>query len=238
MTPERGAGGAGEGPDGMTIRFDDHGLVPAVVQDWRDGAVLMLGYMNRESLDLTRRTGDVHFWSRSRKAIWKKGETSGHTLRCRRLFLDCDGDTVLVKAEPAGPACHTEARTCFWTEVTAEGLASQPGGEEANGGIVDQLYAMVLQRKAHPQAKSYVSSLLQGGPDRILKKVVEEAGEVSLAVKNEDRDAIIHEAADLLFHTIVALGYCDIPVTAVQRELGKRFGRSGVRETPPPNRDR
>ena len=227
-----------ERPDTMTIRFDEHGLVPAVVQDWRDGAVLMVGYMNQESLDRTLHTGEVHFWSRSRKRLWKKGETSGHTLRCQRLFLDCDGDTLLVKAEPMGPTCHTDARTCFWAEVTDRGIAPHPDGEEANGGIVDQLYAIALQRKQHPQDRSYVSSLMQGGPDRILKKVMEEAGEVLLAVKNEHREAIIHEVADLLFHTIVALGYCDIPVTEVQRELGKRFGHSGVREKPPQERAR
>ena len=217
----------------MTIRFDERGLAPAVVQDWRDGAVLMVGYMNQESLDLTLRTGEVHFWSRSRKRLWKKGETSGHTLRCQRLFLDCDGDTLLVKAEPMGPACHTGARTCFWAEVTEQGIAPHRDGEEANGGIVDQLYAVALRRKHHPQDRSYVSSLMRGGPDRILKKVVEEAGEVALAAKNNNREEMIHEAADLLFHTIVALGYCEIPVMAVQRELGKRFGHSGVREQPP-----
>ena len=241
MQPEQdrvSGDGASERSNNMTIRFDEHGLVPAVVQDWRDGAVLMVGYMNQDALDRTLHTGEVHFWSRSRKQLWKKGETSGHTLRCQRLFLDCDGDTLLVKAEPMGPTCHTDARTCFWAEVTDGGIALRQGSEEANGSIVDQLYAVALQRKYHPQDRSYVSSLMQGGPDRILKKVIEEAGEVSLAVKNEDREAIIHEAADLLFHTIVALGYCDIPVMAVQRELGKRFGHSGVREKPSQDRSR
>ncbi len=217
-------------PPDLTVRFDEQGLVPAIVQDWRDGAVLMVGYMNREALDLTLQTGYVHFWSRSRKRLWKKGETSGHVLRGQRVFLDCDGDALLVKAEPEGPTCHTEARTCFWAEVTSRGVAAHRVGEEANGGIVDRLYEVVLERKRRPQDGSYVSALTQGGPDRILKKVVEEAGEVALAVKNDDRDDIIHEVADLLFHAIVALGYCEIPVTAVQRELGKRFGRSGVRE--------
>ncbi len=226
-------------PGNLHIRFDERGLVPAVVQDWRDGAVLMVGYMNRASLDLTLQTGEVHFWSRSRKRLWKKGETSGHTLRCQRLFLDCDGDTLLVKAEPMGPTCHTDARTCFWAEVTSRGIAVDQSGEEANGGIVDQLYAVALRRKHHPQDRSYVSSLMRGGgPDRILKKVVEEAGEVALAVKNANRDEIIHEVADLLFHIVVALGYCDIPVTAVQRELGRRFGHSGIREETPQERSR
>lgn len=217
-------------PNDLRVRFDEQGLVPAIVQDWRDGAILMLGYMNRESLDQTLQTGYVHFWSRSRRKLWKKGETSGHFLFCKRVFLDCDGDVLLVKAEPTGPTCHTEARTCFFAEVTSEGVTTTEVGEEANGGIFDRLYELVLQRKAHPQEQSYVSSLMKDGPDRILKKVVEEAGEVVLAVKKEHREEVIHEVADLLFHTIVAMGHCDIPMTAIQQELGKRFGKTGIRE--------
>ena len=220
-------------PDDLRIQFDEQGLVPAVVQDWRDGAILMLGYMNQRALDQTLQTGYVHFWSRSRRQLWKKGETSGHFLVCKRVFLDCDGDTLLVKAEPVGPTCHTEARTCFFMEVTPQGVAPARVGEEANGGIFDRLYEMALQRKSHPQEDSYVSSLMKDGPDRILKKVVEEAGEVLLAVKKEHREEIIHEVADLLFHSIVALGHCEIPMTAVQQELGKRFGQSGIRRTGP-----
>ena len=217
----------------LRIQFDERGLAPAIVQDWRDGAVLMLGYMNREALDLTLETGYVHFWSRSRRKLWKKGETSGHFLLCKRVFLDCDGDALWVKAEPTGPTCHTGARTCLFTEVTSEGVTPTGVGEEANGGIFDRLYELVLQRKAHPQEQSYVASLMKDGPDRILKKVVEEAGEVVLAVKKEHREEIIHEVADLLFHSIVALGHCEIPMTAIQQELGKRFGQSGIKRTGP-----
>ena len=218
-------------PNDLRVQFDERGLVPAIVQDWRDGAILMLGYMNRESLDQTLQTGYVHFWSRSRGKLWKKGETSGHYLLCKRVFLDCDGDVLLVKAEPTGPTCHTNARTCFFAEVTSRGVTTTQVGEEANGGIFDRLYEMVLQRKAQPQEHSYVSSLMKDGPDRILKKVVEEAGEVVLAVKKEHREEVIHEVADLLFRSIVALGHCEIPMTAIQQELGKRFGQSGIRRT-------
>ncbi len=214
-------------PGDLRIRFDDRGLVPAVVQDWRDGTILMLGYMNQDALDQTLQTGYVHFWSRSRQQLWKKGETSGHYLLYQRMFLDCDEDVLLVKAEPVGPTCHTQARTCFFAEVTAQGVTRV--GEEANGGIFDRLYEMVLERKSHPREDSYVSSLMTDGPDRILKKVVEEAGEVLLAVKKERREEIIHEVADLFFHSIVALGHCAIPMTAIQEELGKRFGQSGLR---------
>lgn len=220
-------------PNDLRVQFDERGLVPAIVQDWRDGAILMLGYMNRESLDLTLQTGYVHFWSRSRRQLWKKGETSGHYLLCKRVFLDCDGDVLLVKAEPTGPTCHTGARTCFFAEVTSQGVTATQVGEEANGGIFDRLYETVLQRKSHPQEDSYVSSLMKDGPDRILKKVVEEAGEVVLAVKKEHREEVIHEVADLLFHAIVALGQCEISMTAIQQELGKRFGQSGIRRAGP-----
>ena len=219
--------------DDLKVQFDEQGLVPAIVQDWRDGAILMFGYMNRASLDQTLQTGYVHFWSRSRRKLWKKGETSGHYLLCKRVFLDCDGDVLLVKAEPTGPTCHTEAHTCFFTEVTSQGVTTTQVGEEANGGIFDRLYEMVLQRKSRPQAHSYVSDLMKDGPDRILKKVVEEAGEVVLAVKKEHREEIIHEVADLLFHAVVALGHCEIPMKAIQQELGKRFGQSGIRRTVP-----
>ena len=215
------------------MQFDERGLMPAIVQDWRDGAILMLGYMNQESLDLTLETGYVHFWSRSRQQLWKKGETSGHYLLCQRVFLDCDGDVLLVKAEPTGPTCHTEARTCFFAEVTPQGVRPTQHGEEANGGILDRLYEVALQRKFHPKEQSYVSTLMKDGPDRILKKVLEEAGEVLLAVKKEHREEVIHEVADLLFHCIVALGHCEIPLTAIQQELGKRFGQSGIRRTKP-----
>lgn len=219
-----------------SLRFDDRGLIPAVIQDWRDGTVLMVGFMNRESLHLTRQSGEVHFWSRSRGQLWKKGETSGHVLHVKHLFIDCDQDTLLVKAEPVGPTCHTGSPTCFFSEITEQGLLADGSASEVQGGILERLYAMVLERQSRPREGSYVSSLLQGGTDRILKKVAEESGEVLLAMKNQNREEIVYEVADLFFHTIVALGHAGVPMAAIHEELAKRFGQSGVRKTTPEGR--
>jgi len=219
-----------------SVRFGENGLVPAVIQDWLDGTVLMVGFMNEDALNATKKTQRVHFWSRSRQQLWKKGETSGHELILKKLFLDCDNDTVLVKAEPVGPTCHTGNRSCFFTEIEREenGDCDEGPTDAAWGGILERLYDMVLARKHHPQDSSYVSKLLQGGLDRILKKVIEESGEVALAAKNKDRDEIVYEVADLWFHTLVMLGEAEIPPKEIYEELGKRFGKSGLRtETEP-----
>ncbi|MDA0739866.1 MAG: bifunctional phosphoribosyl-AMP cyclohydrolase/phosphoribosyl-ATP diphosphatase HisIE [Nitrospirae bacterium] len=212
-----------------TLQFDDQGLLPAVIQDWRNGTVLMLGFMNQDAVVHTLQTGHVHFWSRKRKKLWEKGEVSGNFLQVKRLFVDCDYDTLLVKAEPVGPTCHTGSRSCFFSEILDDGILSEPESEAANGTILDGLYEMVLKRKQNPQAGSYVASLLKGGDDRVLKKITEEAGEVLLAVKNHNKEEIVYEVADLLFHTIVTLGHCGIPVTEILQELGRRFGQSGLK---------
>lgn len=215
------------------IVFDDKGLVPAIVQDWRDGSLLMMGWMTREALEKTLETKLVHFWSRSRKSLWKKGETSGHTLQLKALYLDCDGDTILVKAEPVGPTCHTGERACFFRRIEADGSVDDRKTAEAAGMILDQVYRLIQERKRLPQADSYVAALFQGGTDRILKKVSEEAGEVLLASKNGKPEEIVHEVTDLIFHTLMVLGYHDVPPEAVYRELAARFGKSGLREKKP-----
>jgi phosphoribosyl-ATP pyrophosphohydrolase/phosphoribosyl-AMP cyclohydrolase len=211
------------------IVFDEKGLLPAVVQDWRDGTVLMVGFMNREALEQTLKTKYVHFWSRSRSALWKKGETSGHYLLLKDLFVDCDRDTMLVKAEPIGPTCHTGERSCFFTRVGEDGTPEAQTTADPLGGIIERIYHTILHRKHIPQPGSYVSSLFEAGSDRFLKKVVEEAGEVVLASKNENRQHVIFETADLLFHTLVVLGYHGIAPHEVYQELAGRFGKSGVR---------
>ena len=216
--------------DFSQLKFDEEGLIPAVVQDWRDGTVLMLGFMNRQALEKTLETKSVHFWSRSRNKLWEKGETSGHKLIMKDLFVDCDGDTVLVKAEPIGPTCHTGEKACFFTRLTQQGTPEQRKTPDAFGGILERLYQMVQDRKRSPKPDSYVSSLLQGGADKVLKKVVEEAGEVVLAAKGGKKEEIIYEAADLLFHTLVALGYHDIKPEEVYQELAGRFGKSGLKK--------
>ena len=217
------------------IQFAENGLLPAIVQDWLDGTVLMVGFMNQEALNATKRSQRVHFWSRSRKQLWKKGETSGHELIVKKLFIDCDRDTVLVKAEPVGPTCHTGNRSCFFTEIHNEEndqLLDEKPTNMAWGGIFEQIYETVLERKLEPQESSYVSKLLQGGADRILKKVIEESGEVVLATKNEERAEIVYEVADLWFHTLVVLGHVEIPPNEIFQELGRRFGKSGLRIQP------
>jgi phosphoribosyl-ATP pyrophosphohydrolase/phosphoribosyl-AMP cyclohydrolase len=214
---------------GSQIRFDEQGLVPAVVQDWRDGTVLMVGFMNGEALTHTVMTKHVHFWSRSRKKLWEKGETSGHYLLLKDLFIDCDGDTVLVKAEPVGPTCHTGAPSCFFSPLPEAGMADGASSSEAMGGILERIYRTIVDRKERPARGSYVSSLFEGGQDRILKKVAEEAGEVMLGSKNGKREEVIYEVADLFFHTLVVLGYHDITLQDVYRELAARHGKSGLR---------
>ncbi len=210
------------------ITFDAQGLVPAIVQDWRDGSVLMLGFMNQEALDKTCATNTVHFWSRSRQRLWKKGETSGHFLLVKNLFVDCDRDAILVKAEPVGPTCHTGESSCFFSRFGDAGASAGPSSD-AKGGILDRLAATIQERRRAPQPDSYVSKLLAGGPDRILKKVVEEAGEVVLGAKNGKREEIVYETADLLFHVLVALGAHDVTLDEVYQELARRHGKSGLR---------
>jgi phosphoribosyl-AMP cyclohydrolase / phosphoribosyl-ATP pyrophosphohydrolase len=215
--------------ESRTIAFDAGGLIPAVIQDWRDGTVLMVGYMNEEAVADTIATKFVHFWSRSRGKIWKKGETSGHVLLVKELFIDCDGDTILVKAEPAGPTCHTGARACFFSRLDEKGEAVPASTQEAAGGILERIYQTIQGRKAAPQPGSYVSKLLGGGADRILKKVSEEAGEVLLAAKNHNHAEIVYEVADLIFHTLLVLGYHGIALDAVWAELAGRYGKPGSR---------
>jgi phosphoribosyl-ATP pyrophosphohydrolase/phosphoribosyl-AMP cyclohydrolase len=216
-------------PEPQGIVFNGAGLIPAVVQDWRDGTVLMVGYMNEQALADTIATKFVHFWSRSRSKIWKKGEMSGHVLLVKELFVDCDRDTILVKAEPAGPTCHTGERACFFSRLDERAEAVGASAQAAAGGILERIYQTIQDRKAAPQPGSYVSKLLEGGADRILKKVAEEAGEVLLAAKNKNQAEIVYEVADLIFHTLVVLGYHGITLDAVWAELAGRYGKPGSR---------
>jgi phosphoribosyl-AMP cyclohydrolase / phosphoribosyl-ATP pyrophosphohydrolase len=208
------------------LKFDAQGLIPAVVQDWRDGTVLMVAFMNKEALQKTVTSKSVHFWSRSRQTLWEKGETSGHKLVLKDLFVDCDGDALLVKAEPMGPTCHTGEKACFFSRVDQPGTRTS----EAWGGILERLYQTIQDRKRQPSSESYTSKLMDGGIDRVLKKVVEEAGEVVLAGKGGKKEEIVYETADLLFHTLIALGYHDITLEEVYQELAIRFGKSALRK--------
>ena len=202
--------------DPEQLRFSpDTGLIPAVVQDAGDGRVLMLGYMNREALERTRDTGRVTFYSRSRKRLWEKGETSGHTLRLASIALDCDGDALLVRATPIGPTCHTGARSCF---------ASTPAPATPGSGLGDvlaRLGAVIDQRAADRPAGSYTASLLDAGVLRTAQKVVEEAAETALAAAAQP-DRLAEESADLLYHLLVLWRAAGLDAQRVADELAGR----------------
>lgn len=198
------------------LAFDRHELLPAVVQDARDGRVLMLGYMNREAWAATRASGEVHFFSRSRRMLWRKGETSGHRLRLRGLAADCDGDAVLVAAEPAGPTCHTGEASCFHRRL--EGELFSPG--VALGELLERLRGRLNERPAG----SYTVALADD-VDRLGRKVVEEATEVLLALKNGDHGNLVWELADLIYHLCVVLVAHGVSAAELNQELARRAGR-------------
>jgi phosphoribosyl-ATP pyrophosphohydrolase/phosphoribosyl-AMP cyclohydrolase len=204
------------------------GLIPAVIQDYKTQEILMLAYMNEEALSKTLSTGETHFYSRSRRKLWRKGETSGNIQRVRRLSLDCDRDTLRVEVEQVGVACHTGRRSCFFQPLSMDHEAA-PSEALERGGL-DVLYATILSRKAHPSPESYTSQLFEGGLDRILKKVVEEAGEFIISAKNGQKEAIAHEAADLLYHLFVALADQGIALRDIETVLRARSSQSGLAE--------
>lgn len=199
------------------LKFGSDGLIPAVVQDAK-GTVLMLAYMNEQSLGRTLQTGETWFFSRSRQQLWHKGETSGHTQRVLAIAADCDGDTLLVTVEQTGVACHTGEPTCFHRPL-AEG--AEPAGTPQWPAELSRLEAVIKARAGADPASSYTAQLL-ADVDRACKKVGEEATEVVLAVKNRDRANLIHEAADLLYHTLVVLASQGLGLDDVAAELKRR----------------
>jgi phosphoribosyl-ATP pyrophosphohydrolase/phosphoribosyl-AMP cyclohydrolase len=208
------------------LKFDDDGLIPAVVQDADSLQVLMVAYMNRESIEKTIGEGRTCFWSRSRKALWVKGETSGHFQSVRAVYCDCDRDCLLIQVDQTGAACHTGQRSCFFTRLTAQ----PPGaaGEATPRFSLDELYRIVQDRKASKPEGSYTARLIGSGQDRVLKKVAEEAGEVMIASKNNDKDEIVGEMADLWFHSLLVLAYHDVTPQAVMEELARRHAAKSV----------
>jgi len=206
-----------------------NGLIPVIVQDIDTNEVLMLAYMNEEALNLTQTTKFAHYFSRSRNKLWKKGESSGHTQEVKEILIDCDNDTILLKVKQNGVACHTGRKSCFFTnlENNKEILEVEKKPEY---NFLDNLYHTLLNRKNADPKSSYVASLYHKGENSVLKKVVEEAGEFSFAIKDNDKDDIIYEAADLLFHSLVALAYKNIHPEAILNELKRREGISGIEE--------
>ncbi|MCV3216482.1 bifunctional phosphoribosyl-AMP cyclohydrolase/phosphoribosyl-ATP diphosphatase HisIE [Plectonema radiosum NIES-515] len=197
------------------IRYDDRGLVPAIIQDYLDGTVLMMAWMNQESLQKTLETGETWFWSRSRENLWHKGETSGHLQKVRSIRYDCDSDALLIGVEQLGDiACHTGERSCFHQ---VDGTITAPPAD-----TLSQLFQVICDRRDNPSEDSYTCKLFAGGDNKILKKIGEESAEVVMACKDDEPDAIAGEVADLLYHTLVALAHHHVDLKAVFRKLQER----------------
>lgn len=197
------------------IRYNDQGLVPAIVQDYLDGTVLMMAWMNRDSLQKTLETGETWFWSRSRQEFWHKGETSGHLQHVKSIRYDCDSDALLVGVEQVGDvACHTGERSCFHQ---VEGTITPPPAD-----MLSQVFAVIRDRQQNPNPDSYTCKLFAGGDNKILKKIGEEGAEVVMACKDDDAEAIAGEVADLFYHTLVAMAHHNVDLRAVYQKLSDR----------------
>ncbi len=206
------------------VRFGPDGLVPVVAQERRSGDVLMVAYADREALERTLATGFAHYYSRSRKILWRKGETSGHEQRVAEVRLDCDGDTVLFRVEQTGPACHTGSRTCFSTAWPQAGGAAgeMVVGEDPGGHLLTRLAATIAARATERPARSYTVELLDQGVSKVSQKVGEEAVELVVAANAEDAARVAAESADLVYHLLVLLQARGVTLDAVLRELEQR----------------
>ena len=215
----------------MKIDWNKNPLIPAIAQDYKDNQVLMLAYMNEEAYNLTLSTGYAHYFSRSRQRLWKKGESSNHTQEVKDILLDCDADTIILKIKQNGAACHTGTKSCFFTSVIQEKVILEKEVDtDAIYGVVDTLYHTIQERKnASKEEKSWTKKLLDN-EELMLSKIKEEADEVCKAIKSESDEQVIYESADLLYHTLVGLGYRDISPDRVKQELTRRFGMSGIKE--------
>lgn len=196
------------------------GLVPAIVTDYRSKEVLMVAYMNEAAYEQTLATNETWFYSRSRDELWNKGATSGNTQKVVTITLDCDKDTVLLEVLPNGPACHTGEKSCFFHPV-------KTNDTDIEHSIIEQVMEEVEERKVKRVENSYTNYLYDKGVDKIGKKVIEEAGEVVIAAKNNDKDELINEVSDLLYHTFVMMANQGVELDDVKRELTKRFSKKG-----------
>ena len=206
--------------DWSAVRFGPDGLVPVVAQEHRSGDVLMVAYANREALEHTLATGFAYYYSRSRRALWKKGETSGHVQRIAEMRLDCDGDTVLYRVDQTGPACHTGAPTCFSAAFDPAGNLAD--GPDRGGHILTRLASIIAQRAAERPAGSYTVKLFDAGIPKISQKVGEEAVETVVAANTEDEGRLASETADLIYHLLVLLHARGVPLDRVWQELESR----------------
>lgn len=208
------------------LRFDAEGLIPAVVQEVDSGDVLMVAWMNADALKATLASGLTHFWSRSRRTLWRKGETSGHAQHVSGIYVDCDADTLLVQVHQDGVACHTGERTCFFRTLREPSGDTDPAALPPPANMLARLDDVVASRKLAAPAGSYVGGLLAKGEPAVCRKIGEEAAEVMTAALGGEGDArLVEEIADLWFHTIVLLGLRGIRLREVLRELGRRHER-------------
>ena len=206
-------------------------LIPVITQDATTNEVLMLAYMNQEALELTIKTNYAHYFSRSKQRIWKKGESSNHLQEIVEILIDCDNDTLLLKVNQEGVACHTGRKSCFFTNLNTNKTISDVQIDTSSAyGIIDTLYHVIQEKKNDDPTKSYTAKLLQGKQNSMLKKIVEESGEFTFAIKDNDTEEIIYEAADITYHVLVALASKNISPDRVKQELARRFGISGIEE--------
>ena len=198
----------------MKLKFDERGLIPAIVQDGESGQVLTLAYMNRESLAITLAEGRTCFWSRSRQELWRKGESSGNVQRVASITADCDADALVVRVVKDGPACHTGAESCFFQPIYVS--------DEVKPFCYEGLYQLIAGRKTDPKEGSYTTYLFEKGLDKILKKVGEECTEVIIAGRKEDHEETVYEIADLIYHVMVLMVESGISLDEVRSELARR----------------
>ena len=210
------------------LKYDDQGLVAVIAQDAETGEIRMMAYANREAIEQTLGTGLAHFYSRSRQALWKKGESSSNTLSIRSVWVDCDGDTLIYMVDPAGPSCHTGAETCFFRRLDAKGNATEGAGTAAPTLL--QLERTLQERKASDAEKSYTKSLLDAGPSKIDAKLREEAAELGQALIDESDGRVASEAGDVLYHLLVGLVLREVPLRTLFTKLSGRFAQSGHQE--------
>lgn len=217
------------------VKFDEKGLIPVVVQDYKSDEVLMVAYANMEALEKIIETGKMHYWSRSRGKMWLKGETSGHYQYVKSIKLDCDGDCILAKVEQVEAACHTGHYSCFYREFEGNNIkemkykvfdpdksAEAVDIETNKAGILQELYDVIADRVINPKEGSYTNYLFEKGLDKILKKVGEETAEVIIAAKNKSKDEIRYEIADLIYHLFVLMVERGVKLDDIYDELKKR----------------
>ena len=204
------------------------GLIPTIIIDDQTDKVLMLAYVNEEAFQRTCETKETWFYSRSRQELWHKGATSGNRQTVKKILVDCDQDTLLIRVDPIGPACHTGEESCFYRELDlTTNEWTKPSGNESSTNVYHLVMDEILDRKNYPVENSYTHYLFEKGTDKIGKKVIEEAGEVVIAAKNQSKEELINETSDLLYHSFVMLAEQNVSLDEVEEELTRRFAKKG-----------